>query len=64
MESGQVFFVLLMIAGMVSIIWRMNMAMNHPEKYERLKAFEQEWKERQTRPLKAGLSILSKFIKR
>jgi hypothetical protein len=64
MESGQVFFVLLLVAAGISIIWRANMAMNHPEKYERFKALEQEARDRRNRVLKTGLGLLAKFIKR
>ncbi len=47
MSDGSGFFVLLGILAIASIFWRMNMALNHPEKYERLKQFEKDCSDRQ-----------------
>jgi hypothetical protein len=64
MESGRVFFLLLCIVAVISILWRVNLAINHPEKYERLRDYEREQSERRNRVVNAGLGLLSKFIKR
>ena len=41
-------FVLFCIVGIACGIWKINMAINHPEKYERLKQFEKDYVEQQT----------------
>jgi hypothetical protein len=40
-----IFCVVGVIAGILGLCWRVNMAMNEPEKYERLRKFEKQFEE-------------------
>ena len=65
------FCLVLMIPGLVClpfILWRMNLAMNHPEKYERLKGWEDEETARQKKIAQkvasAGLGLFNRWPRR
>jgi hypothetical protein len=45
-------------------IWRMNMALNHPEKYERLKENEREQQERRDNVARKGIAVLARLLNR
>ena len=54
------FWLCLMLPGLVClpfVLWRMNLAINHPEKYERLKEWENQETNRQKKIVKNIASV-------
>ena len=46
------FWVVMLIVGILGWSWRINMALNHPEKYERLRKLEEDTRENFSRAYK------------
>lgn len=54
------FFAFCIISGGVSLIWRLNMMVNHPEKYRQFRKFEKEYED----SMKKNLTQLAEVAKK
>jgi len=57
------FLVLIVVVGVGSLIWRINMMVNHPEKYRQFREFEKEFEDSMRNNMRRQGEVVGKVVK-